>query len=282
MKNYLLLLVGSLFSSNTLAQTDSATFVNVKWESKTIVPGLTWKHYWFDKTLFDTTENINIISINKHTNLAIALGYEKELLKPVANFAKEANALAAINGSFFDVKNGGAVDVIKFNGEMISTNHLNKNGKRAVHQKAALLFKKGKLSIAKWNENDDWESSLSGDVMNTGPLLIYHQDVQSLDSSEFVKKRHPRTAVAVTRNEVLLITIDGRNANSAGVNLYELTKILKWLNVKDGINLDGGGSTTMWINGQTPNGIVNYPCDNKKWDHDGERKVANVVLVKAK
>jgi hypothetical protein len=30
------------------------------------------------------------------------------------------------------------------------------------------------------------------------------------------------------------------------------------------------------------NGIVNFPTDNKKWDHEGQRKVANVVLLKKK
>jgi exopolysaccharide biosynthesis protein len=78
----------------------------------------------------------------------------------------------------------------------------------------------------------------------------------------------------------LLITIDGRNDNAAGMSLTEMTKIVKWLKATNGINLDGGGSTTMWVKGQTDNSVVNYPTDNKKWDHEGLRKVANVVLVK--
>jgi exopolysaccharide biosynthesis protein len=44
--------------------------------------------------------------------------------------------------------------------------------------------------------------------------------------------------------------------------------------------MDGGGSTTMWVKNQPDNGVVNYPSDNKKWDHYGERKVANVILVR--
>jgi len=55
---------------------------------------------------------------------------------------------------------------------------------------------------------------------------------------------------------------------------------MKWLKVQNGINMDGGGSTTLWISNQPGNGVVNYPTDNKKWDHEGERKVANVVIVK--
>ncbi|RZK18814.1 MAG: hypothetical protein EOO86_09245 [Pedobacter sp.] len=48
------------------------------------------------------------------------------------------------------------------------------------------------------------------------------------------------------------------------------------------VNFDGGGSTTLWINGMPDGGIINYPTDNKKWDHEGQRKVANVILVKKK
>jgi exopolysaccharide biosynthesis protein len=271
-----------LFAFNATAQIDSVTFVKARWETKKIAPGLHWKHYWFKKNLFGANQNINILEINPHRKIVLALAYEKQVLKPASAFAKQVNAIAAINGSFFDVKNGGAVDMIKVDGNVISGNKLSKSGERAIHQQAALLFNKGILSIAKWDGTGNWENKLNGDVMNTGPLLVYNNNTELLDTTAFVRLRHPRTAVAVTHNRILLITVDGRNENSAGVNLFELAKLLKWLKATDGINLDGGGSTTMWINGQTTNGVVNYPTDNKKWDHEGERKVANAVLVKIK
>jgi exopolysaccharide biosynthesis protein len=46
------------------------------------------------------------------------------------------------------------------------------------------------------------------------------------------------------------------------------------------MNLDGGGSTTMYIKKQSDNGVVNYPSDNKQFDHYGERKVANIIYIK--
>jgi exopolysaccharide biosynthesis protein len=57
---------------------------------------------------------------------------------------------------------------------------------------------------------------------------------------------------------------------------------MRWLHATDAINLGGGGSTTLWINNYNDSGVVNFPTDNKKWDHEGERKVANVVLLKKK
>jgi exopolysaccharide biosynthesis protein len=84
----------------------------------------------------------------------------------------------------------------------------------------------------------------------------------------------------VTKNRILFIAVDGRDEHAAGMSLEELRKIMKWLGGVHGLNLDGGGSTTLWIRDRGDNGVVSYPSDNKIWDHAGERKVANVLLLK--
>lgn len=280
-KHLLVLLAAILTAFNAIAQTDSATFVNAKWETKRIARGMVWKHYQFKGDLFKSNQNINILEIKPNSKIQLALGYSAKKLKTVADFAKEYNAIAAINGGFFDIKNGGSVDMIKVEGIGLAPNQLTPSGDRVEHQQGALVFDKGTLTIAKWDGSRNWESKLNGDIMVAGPVLAYNNNYNLVDTnSAFVKARHPRTGVAVTKNRVLLITIDGRNDNAAGMGLVEMTKIIKWLKAKDGINLDGGGSTTMWLKGQTENSVVNYPTDNKKWDHEGARKVANVVLIK--
>lgn len=45
-------------------------------------------------------------------------------------------------------------------------------------------------------------------------------------------------------------------------------------------NIKDGGSTTMCISGKPFNGIVNMPCDNKKFDHEGERAVSDIIIIK--
>jgi len=45
------------------------------------------------------------------------------------------------------------------------------------------------------------------------------------------------------------------------------------------VTLDGGGSTTMWIQGKPFKGVVNMPCDNKKFDHEGERAVSDIIVI---
>jgi len=63
------------------------------------------------------------------------------------------------------------------------------------------------------------------------------------------------------------------------MTLHELTFVAQMLGCKDAVNLDGGGSTTMYVKGQNEDGVVNYPCDNKQFDHKGERAVSNVVMI---
>ena len=63
------------------------------------------------------------------------------------------------------------------------------------------------------------------------------------------------------------------------MNIPELTTLMKNLKCTDALNLDGGGSTTMYIKGKNANGVVNYPTDNKKFDHEGQRSVSNAILL---
>jgi exopolysaccharide biosynthesis protein len=282
MKYSLVTLILLIFSLSLFSQQDSITFTNAQWETQTIAPGVIWKHHQFKKDLFNSNQNINIVEIKLKKKRAIALACEAKTLKPTSEFGRSTGAIVAINGNFFDVKNGGSVDYIKQNDSVVSNNRLWPNNIRARHQQAALVIKKGKLRIAKWDSSANWElKQHAADVMNTGPLLLWQGSRQPLDTGEFNRARHPRTAIAcLNKKRVVFITVDGRNEQSAGMSLYELASIIKWLKARDGINMDGGGSTTMWINNQPDNGVVNYPTDNKKWDHAGERKVANVVIVR--
>lgn len=90
--------------------------------------------------------------------------------------------------------------------------------------------------------------------------------------SAFSYDRHPRTAVGFNQDstKLYLFTVDGRQAGySVGMSLYELADyMLEWY-VYQGVNLDGGGSTTMVVRGN----VVNSPSDA-----GGERAVANALM----
>ena len=84
--------------------------------------------------------------------------------------------------------------------------------------------------------------------------------------------RHPRTAIGYSRDgkTVWILTVDGRSTSSVGMTLVELADALRRLGAWQAMNFDGGGSTTMVIDGK----VVNTPSDPT-----GEREVGNALLV---
>ncbi|WP_412466817.1 phosphodiester glycosidase family protein [Pedobacter sp. KLB.chiD] len=277
----------ALFASGFSAfgqNADSITVVKAKWNKNRIARQVVlFRHHFDRKNLFAANQNISFLEIKNTGRRAVfAIGAEEKELLTTSDFGLRDTAIAAINGNFFDVKNGGSVDFVRVNGKMINANRLEKNGNRARHQEAAIVIDNGKISIKKWDGTTDWESRLSEkNVLLNGPLLTWNNIDEILDTTGFNRFRHPRTCLGIKPNgRVILLTVDGRNENSAGMSLFELTKLMRWLGCASALNFDGGGSTTLWINGMPDGGVINYPTDNKKWDHGGQRKVANVVLVK--
>jgi len=115
------------------------------------------------------------------------------------------------------------------------------------------------------------------DIVGGVPQLIKNGKIeitweQEKSSKAFVETRHPRTAVARLKNgKFLMVTVDGRQPNvSVGMNLNELAEMLLEFGATDAMNLDGGGSTTMFLGGK----VVNRPSDK-----EGERKVSDAILV---
>jgi exopolysaccharide biosynthesis protein len=299
-----LMFILAIVHSPVFAQPDSVTVVNTKWETKKVASGIRLKHYWFNHSLFGSNQNINILEVKMNRKNKIDVEADPKVLKPTSVFGIEHEAVAAVNGTFFDMKNGGSEDYIRLDGKGLNETRLGKNNKRGLHQKSAIVVQNGRLVIKQWDGTEDWEAKLRGeDVMVTGPLLLAHHQRSLLDSAAFNTARHPRSAVAIKGKKLLLITIDGRNERAAGMSLFELASFLKWVGADEGINLDGGGSTTLWVYGAPDGGVINHPSDNKammkspgykpgmdldnltandKWDHGGERPVANVILVNKK
>lgn len=80
-----------------------------------------------------------------------------------------------------------------------------------------------------------------------------------------------------TTPKIVIVVVDGRHKEAVGLTLQELALLLREMGCQDAINLDGGGSSTMYINGY---GVVNHPSGNAIFDHEGERAVRTVILIK--
>jgi exopolysaccharide biosynthesis protein len=105
-------------------------------------------------------------------------------------------------------------------------------------------------------------------------LLISNGVPENLPATAFVTTRHPRTCLCITPEAILFITIDGRRETAAGMDLHDVQAFLISLGCVDAVNMDGGGSTTMWIHGVNGGRIVNHPSDRT-----GERPVANALVI---
>lgn len=109
------------------------------------------------------------------------------------------------------------------------------------------------------------------DVVGGGPILVQDSRIVTGPCSSSFCRRNPRTAIGWTSTgRVLLVVIDGRQPRwSVGASLGELARIMRDLGAVEAMNLDGGGSSTMWVDGE----VVNRPSDGT------ERKVTTAMLV---
>jgi hypothetical protein len=108
-------------------------------------------------------------------------------------------------------------------------------------------------------------------------IVVDGRNIAATDSlnginRKFVETRHPRTGVGFSQSGTTLyfVTVDGRQTSSAGMSLAEFADCMIQAGCYQALNLDGGGSTTMVVDGT----IVNSPSDAA-----GERPVANVLLL---
>ncbi len=101
---------------------------------------------------------------------------------------------------------------------------------------------------------------------------IADSDSAEVTSHSFSVVKHPRTGIGFSHDSTKLyfITVDGRQESSSGMSLKEFADLMILQGIYQGINLDGGGSTTMVLNGE----VVNNPSDKS-----GERAVGNALLL---
>ena len=255
-------------------------FSKIHWEKERIAPGLTWKSA---HTLLNDSipQNFNFLIINTNKRV-ISLSYKPGKNIVLSRQAEDAGALAAVNAGFFNIRDGGSVTYIRTGGIIPESDTSKKWTRNANMTGSFLADKRGNVIIDRAYSNIWYDSHPEyTEVLVTGPLLLMGNSKTLLPSTPLVINKHPRTVIGKKgKHRVVLLTIDGRTDQSKGMTLAEVTDLMISLHCKDAVNLDGGGSTTMWISGKPFNGVVNMPCDNKKFDHEGERAVSDIIIIK--
>lgn len=245
----------AFFAGGAAAQTnDSLTFVNAKWNKEKVAKGIEWYQYHFtgEEKIFDAEEFVNVLVVDqKKAKRRFALTALEGKLRRTSQAALDSGAIVAINGSFYNTRPPyNSACYLKINGEVI----FERSGKMGDRDGGAVLIDdRGRVSVEQGDPDDpQWVSARTEpSIIGSGPMML--QDGQRIDmgTGAFVTLRHPRTAIGTSGNKVYLVTVDGPlQRQFTGSKPERLANILKWLGAENALNLDGGGSTTMYIEGQ--------------------------------
>ena len=192
--------------------------------------------------------------------------------------AEKAGAFAAINGSYFNMRTLEDVSFVKDEGRIVGAT----TAREMFRTDGVLALKGRRVRIFA----ADTASYLGltrryRDAIAAGPLLLKGGKPlrEEWPAEGFFTKRHPRSVIGLdAKGWVYLIVIDGRFPDQAvGTTIPETIQVARVFGLQDALNLDGGGSSVLWIKEA---GAVSHPCDNHSFDHYGQRIVPNIVVVR--
>jgi exopolysaccharide biosynthesis protein len=193
----------------------------------------------------------------------------------VSEIGEANNAPAAINGAYFDLHTLLSTTFIKIDDRVVSR----ENPVEPRQQAALAITDSGGADIIYRPPEKGWFAELPyRHILASSPILVRDKKPLNHRKHEYGDHRHPRTAIGLTTgNRLLLVTVDGRSKNAAGMTYTELAKTMADIGCHSAICLDGGGSTTMWIK---HHGVVNKTADRSMVKRTPlERAVANAILV---
>jgi exopolysaccharide biosynthesis protein len=207
------------------------------------------------------------------TNPALAVISSREVDRAtrVTDFAKRTQAVAAINGDYFD-------DQFKPVGLTLTECGSWIERAPSKRKEAFIAIGAGKAELEKSADlgDDETPADWAKEGISGWPVLVDDctplSATQLPGSDSFTRSPHPRTAIGISKNgsTMYLVAADGRRTGVPGLTLAELATFMSdRLHACSAVNLDGGGSTAMAVRGQ----LVNRPSDGF------ERKVSNHLAV---
>jgi exopolysaccharide biosynthesis protein len=292
MKRIFLTMVAAMLTLSAMAQnSDSVKLVTAPRQELKLPKGATG-YSIVRANILDSYQTISVICYSPKQFKTIIVQPEK--LTRLSKTAQSVNGDFGVNAGYWDVRIDQPSTFLKLNGKQIAVTA--DFEKERVDGLVCVGKKKVVLDHCKAGEEAPYAKKYKN-ILAAGPVLI--DEGKSVDHDAYTNgmvdnaggkpvgafytytQRHPRTAIGTDKKgNVYLVVVDGRSkGNAEGVTITELTKICAWLGMCDAINLDGGGSSSMWT---LEEGTVSYPCRNKKFDHEGERRVSSCVIVKSK
>ena len=226
-----------------------------------------------EKTVNETQIYVGDITLSLSDYLKTALAqnsYSTNVTAKTSVTAAENNAILAVNGDYYGANSSGYV--IR-NGVVYrdSVREDASNGDLAI-------YKDGSFKII-YEDQVSADQLVQDGVVNLlafGPSLVENGEI-SVDTNTEVGQAmasNPRTAIGIIdENHYIIIVSDGRTSESKGLSLYQMAEVMKSYGVKTAYNLDGGGSSTLYFNGQ----VINKPTTGGS--KISERAVSDIVYI---
>lgn len=243
----------------------------VNWSVVEVRNGLRWLSFRGDEPVSGAKQVINALEVDLGASgLAFEFQYYPAKTTMSAAIGATEGAIAGTNASF-----GTPHTFIRTNGTTwcdLSQADPSIAGNWRKHE--AAVWYDGEQTFGFLNYEGDpygcipkYQATTYPNMFSSRPMLI--EDGKGVEwkgsgYDSFSKNVEPRTVLAQLREgKILLLTVDGRwYGMAAGMTYVQLRDFLKLnFNPLNAINMDGGGSTTMYVKGKGKNGIVNYPCD---------------------
>lgn len=220
----------------------------------------------------DTTIYVADITVSSVDALKTALAkdtYGKNITEKTSVIAEDHGAVLAVNGDYYGAQNKGYV---------IRNGTLYRESAASADQEDLVIASDGSFSIIEEGEITVQELLDQGawQVLSFGPALMEDGEICVGTDTEVDKAKtsNPRTAIGeIAPLHYVMVVADGRTEESTGLSLYELAGFMQSLGVTTAYNLDGGGSSTMYFNGQ----VVNNPTSGG--EAISERKVSDIVYI---
>ena len=225
------------------------------------------------KTVSNTQVYIADVTVSSSEYLKTAFAqntYGNNVTAKTSETAANNNAILAINGDYYGANTTGYV--IR-NGVVYrdTVREDSSNGDLAI-------YKDGSFKII-YEDQVSADQLVKDGVVNLlafGPSLVENGEIVVDTNSEVGQSMssNPRTAIGIIdENHYIIIVSDGRTSESEGLSLYQMAEIMKSYGVKTAYNLDGGGSSTLYFNGQ----VINKPTTNG--NTISERSVSDIVYI---
>ena len=224
-------------------------------------------------TTNNTTVYVADIQVSSVEYLKTALAqntYGTNITAKTSETATANNAILAINGDYYGAN---------------STGYVIKNGilyRDAVRDNASYgdlaIYADGSFEIVYEDEVTAQELIDQGvvNLLAFGPSLVEDGEIVVDTSTEVGRAMasNPRSAIGIIdENHYIIVVADGRTTESEGLSLYQMAEIMKEYGATTAYNLDGGGSSTLYFNGQ----VINNPTTNG--NTISERAVSDIVYI---